>query len=183
MNDPFSYTGVDSTLDYVRVANEVWRGEKRARFVAGDVFALPFKDGIADVVMCCNVLLHLPAVATPLRELVRVSRRHVLVRMLVGDRGFRVKEIEGDEIGDDGEPARYNWYNIYPQSYIERLLGSDPRIRTVTITADRAFDPQRIERAATDSGAANATRIVGGWQVNGYVLQPWHFVHAELNPL
>ena len=180
IREPFSYTGVDSTLGYVRLAAEAWRGEPRVRFVAGDIYALPFRDRAADVVLCCNVFLHLPSIAAPLRELVRVARRYVLVRTLVGDRGFRVQEIEGDEIAENGEPARYNWYNIYPRTYVERIVASHPRVRAVRIIEDRAFDPGRLEMAARHSNAANATRVVGDWQVNGYILQPWQFVLAEL---
>jgi ubiquinone/menaquinone biosynthesis C-methylase UbiE len=180
---PFSYVGVDATLAYLLLAEEVWRDERDARFVAGDIYQLPLSDGSADLVLCCNVLLHLPSVAKPLRELVRVARRHVLVRMLLGPRGFRIKEIEGDQISEDGEPTSYNWYNIYPQPYVERVLRSIPRVRAIRVFEDRAFDPERIEAAARDSGASNATRVIGEWQVNGYVLQPWHFVHAELAPV
>jgi len=180
---PFSYTGLDATLPYVALAAGVWRAEREVRFVAGDVYQLPFADRSADLVLCCNVLLHLPSVAAPLRELVRVARRDLVVRMLIGERGFRVKEIEGDEISEEGEPASYNWYNIYPRLYVERVLRSIPRVRRVDMTVDRAYSPERIEAAAQDSGAANATRIVGDWQVNGYVLEPWQFVHAELDPV
>jgi ubiquinone/menaquinone biosynthesis C-methylase UbiE len=179
---PFAYVGVDATLAYLALAQDVWRSERDACFVAGDIYQLPLADGSADVVLCCNVLLHLPSIATPLRELVRVARRHVLVRMLLGPRGFRIKEIEGDEISEDGEPTAYNWYNIYPQAYVERVLRVIPRVRAIHVYEDRAFDPERIEAAARDSGASNATRVLGDWQVNGYVLQPWHFVHAELDP-
>jgi hypothetical protein len=127
------------------------------------------------------VLLHLPSIAQPFRELVRVARSHVLVRTLVGERGFLIKEIEGDDLSEHGDPSAFNWYNIYPRAYVERLLRSMPRVRDVRIVEDRAYSPERIEAAARDSGAVNATRIVGGWQVNGYVLQPWHFVHVVLD--
>lgn len=180
---PFTYTGVDATVGYVLLARNAWRGTESARFVAGDIYQLPFADRSADLVMCCNVLLHLPSLAQPFRELVRVARRHVLVRTLVGDRGFRIKEIEGDEISEEGEPGAFNWYNIYPRSYVERTLREMPRVRAVEIEPDRAFTTERIEAAALDSEATNATRMVGEWQVNGYVLQPWHFVHVELDPL
>jgi SAM-dependent methyltransferase len=45
----------------------------------GDVQRLPFRDGSFDLVLCLEVLEHLPNSGPGLRELLRVSRQHVLV--------------------------------------------------------------------------------------------------------
>jgi SAM-dependent methyltransferase len=47
--------------------------------LCGDVGRLPFADGAFDVVLATEVLEHLPAPREGLRELLRVSRRHVVV--------------------------------------------------------------------------------------------------------
>jgi ubiquinone/menaquinone biosynthesis C-methylase UbiE len=72
---PFTYTGVDATAGYVELARKAWAGETAARFEVGDVFGLPFGDGEFDVVFSCNLLLHLPSITTPMREIVRVAKR------------------------------------------------------------------------------------------------------------
>lgn len=183
---PFRYTGVDATAEYVELAREAWKGRPETEFRQADIFALPFEDRSFDVVICCNVLLHLPSVAVPFRELVRVARRHVVVRTLVGERSFRIQEVHratppGDEFDAAGEPRRWNYYNVYSKAYVEALLSALPGVTGVALQPDKDFSPERIQEAARSTGAANATTMLGDWQVNGSILQPWHFVHARLS--
>lgn len=184
---PFSYTGVDATAEYVRLAREAWSGRPDAEFRQADIFALPFDARSFDVVLCCNVLLHLPSIATPLGELTRVSRRHVVARTLVGERSFRIQEVRRTqppeaEFDAQGEPRDWNYYNVYSKAYVEALVKRLPGVAGVEIRPDRDFSPERIQEAARATGAANATTMLGEWQVNGSILQPWHFIHARIGP-
>lgn len=190
---PFRYTGLDSTRRYIELAREAWREEPEADFHLGDIFALPFADAHFDVVISCNVFLHLPSIKTPLRELVRVARRHVLVRTLVGERSFRIQEVyspethpksyggdsDEEEFDDDGEPKYFHYYNIYSRSYVEKLLKGIPGVQKFQIYPDTEYDPQNIEAELTSESPPDATRIIGGLQINGYILQPWHFIEIS----
>ena len=51
--------------------------------VAGAVLAIPFKNGSFDVVVCCEVLEHLPysEFSKALKEIYRVSREHVVLSL------------------------------------------------------------------------------------------------------
>lgn len=179
----FEYIGVDGAPLYARLGSEAFAADGAARFLAGNAFALPLADGAVDVAMCNNVFLHLPSIAQPLRELCRVARRAVVVRTLVGERSFRIQEVRGagDEFDDDATPRAFNWYNIYSAAYVDHLARSIDGVRDVRITADRDFDPERINAsAAALPGSSNVTTMYGEWQINGYVLQPWSFVEIEL---
>jgi ubiquinone/menaquinone biosynthesis C-methylase UbiE len=182
---PVAYTGLDATTYYIDRAREAFAEDRTASFFVGDIFDLPFPDRSFDVALCSNVLLHLPSIVTPLTQLCRVARRHLLVRTLIGERTFLVREVRGsgDEIDDSGEPHEFNWYNIYSQAYVSNVLRRLPRVRNFSIHPDHEFDPKAIDAAAADQPSArNATRMLGGWQVNGYVLQPWCFIEIELHP-
>ena len=187
---PFTYVGMDATPGYIELARRAWPQDSSASFQVGDIFSLPFDDAAFDVVMSCNLLLHLPSIQRPLTELVRVARRRTLVRTLVGDRSFRILEVRsaatqdptGDEEFDEhGEPRGFSYYNIYSTRYVSRVLTSLPRVRSHEIAPDADFDPASLDAAQSLHAAANKTRLVGGWQVNGYVLLPWQFVSVELN--
>lgn len=179
----FSYTGLDGSPRYMALAKQAFAADPAASFTAGDAFRLPFPARSFDVVMCNNVLLHLPSIEKPIAELVRVARRFVLVRTLVGDRSFRVQDVQGadDEFDDVGEPRSFHWYNIYSRSYVQRVFRASSRVAAVAIEEDRDFDPARIA-ANTDEQprATDATSLLEGWQVNGYLLLPWSFVEVEL---
>jgi len=108
------------------------------------------------------------------------------VRTLIGERSFRIQEVrspDGREIGGEeefderGEPRSFGYYNIYASSYIERLLAKMSGIKSSRITPDRNYDARELSPARAVPGAAvNTTRVIDGWQVNGYILLPWHFV-------
>ena len=187
---PFSYTGVDATVQYIELAREAWQKDLQANFEVGDVFSLPFRNESYEIVLSCNLLHHLPSIQTPLRELVRVSRKHILIRTLVGDRSFRIQEVrtqenyptslvgepDQDDFDDNGEPRSFNFFNIYSKSYFEKLLSRIPDVESYHIAPDNMFDSASIDAVASGEAAPNATRMHGSWQVNGYILQPWSFV-------
>ena len=187
---PFDYTGVDATASYVQLARKAWGEAEGVHFKTADVFSLPFQDGEFDIVISCNLLLHLPSVKVPLRELVRVGKRVILVRTLVGERSFRIQEVyspethprsfagpaDEEEFGVSGEPRSFHFYNIYSESYIRKLLSMISDVASFEITADDRYEPNALTQAAEQNRAPDATYMIGRWQVNGYILQPWCFV-------
>jgi ubiquinone/menaquinone biosynthesis C-methylase UbiE len=187
----FEYTGIDATGYYIELAQKAWKQVTAARFLQGDAYALPVDERSFDLVMSANLFLHLPSIAIPLEQLIRAARRKVLIRMMVGDRSFRIQEVyspethpewfEGradqSEFDERGEPVSFHYFNIYSRSYIQKLLAKNPRVGDVRFIPDTFFDAQKITAGqAVYSGAPDATTILGGWQVNGYILQPWNFV-------
>ncbi len=188
---PFDYTGLDATGYYIELAQKAWKHIPTARFLRGDAFSLPVDEHSFDLVMSANLFLHLPSIAIPLEQLIRAARRKVLIRMMVGDRSFRIQEVYSPETHPDwfegradrgefderGEPISFHYFNIYSRSYIRKLLAKNPRVGDVRFIPDTFFEAEKIAAGQTVySGAPDATTILGGWQVNGYILQPWHFV-------
>jgi ubiquinone/menaquinone biosynthesis C-methylase UbiE len=185
---PFQYVGVDATQQYVELARKAFDGLKDVSFQQGDIFKLPLPDRHADLVMCNNVLLHLPSVAQPVRELVRVSARRVLVRALVAEKSYVIRDVaphpEGDEFDDQGEPKAFHFLSIYSEKYLERLFRSTGRVRSLSFERDTDFDASKV----SDSGrllknAWDKTEVASsGMQVSGMILLPWTWVVAELAP-
>jgi hypothetical protein len=130
------------------------------------------------------VLLHLPSIQKPLNELVRVSKKTVLIRTLIGDRSFRIQDVAQDneiEFNDDGEPKSFHYYNIYSEKYLNFLLQSNGKVNNFQIIEDVFFDPKNIENSISEHrDAHDVTTILGDFQVNGYVIQPWKFVKINL---
>lgn len=186
---PFQYTGVDATDLFVNLARKAWQADNEASFQIADIFDLPFRDREYDLVICCNLLHNLPSIALPIAELVRVARRRVLIRTLIGDRSFRIQEVRSpatkdfggeEEFDENGAPKSFSYYNIYSTSYVEKLLASIPGVKSYSIVEDRTYNPDDLRAALVSQPGGNRTRLIDGWQVNGYILQPWHFVFIEL---
>lgn len=184
INAPFTYIGVDATETYVELGQKAFSDDANVSFRKGDIFGLPVDDKSADVTMCCNVLLHLPSVSKPLTELVRVSRRHVLVRTLIGKTSFVIKHVNPADDGNEfegSEPRGFHYLNIYSESYLRHLLKGSDRVAGVAFEPDTDFDAAKLaDTAAELTYAWNATRAVNGMQISGYVVQPWTWLKIDL---
>ncbi len=173
------YTGADATEQYLELAKKAFAHDTNARFQQADIFKLPFADNSFDVVMCNNVLLHLPTIATPLRELMRVARKKVLVRTLCGERSFMIQDVwpEAQEFNEDGSPVVFNHYNIYSKNYVGSLLKDAPGVASFSIDDDKDYNVEQVGKSAEENNFRfNGTYTMAGWQVNGYILQPWAFI-------
>jgi ubiquinone/menaquinone biosynthesis C-methylase UbiE len=183
---PFQYVGVDATPHYIQLARDAFVGDGNVSFLQGDIFKLPLADRHADLVMCNNVLLHLPSIAQPIRELARIAARRVLVRTLVWEKSYVIKDVapdpQGQEFDEHGEPKAFHFLSIYSTRYLERLFGSTGRLRSIAFERDTEFDASRV----TDSGrllehAWDKTEVTNGMQISGMILLPWTWVTVELH--
>jgi SAM-dependent methyltransferase len=183
----FNYQGVDITPQYIELAQKAFAKDSHAQFTVSPVESLPFPDQSFDVVMCCNVLLHLPSIEKPLQELWRVTKKNLLVRTLIGKGSFRIQQVHEAEDGaggifdERGEPRKFHYYNIYSESYIRALCSKFPDAKNITIEPDWDFDPSAFGEAnwPDKSKPSDLTSTMNGWQLNGYVLQPWCFLQMD----
>jgi SAM-dependent methyltransferase len=76
------YTGVDLNRQFLAMGRERY---PEIGLLAGGAEQLPFRTDAFDCVVCSDVLIHLEDMRPALRELIRVSRRYVLLRLRSGD--------------------------------------------------------------------------------------------------
>jgi ubiquinone/menaquinone biosynthesis C-methylase UbiE len=181
--DPeISYTGVDATESYIRMAKEAFPG---VLFQVGDVYELPFEDSSFDIVTCCNLVSFLPPPPiTALEELIRITRKHIIVRVTIGTRNYIIKEIRSsqDGLGEtvseqqlvtaDGQLKLFHYHNMYTEAYYREVLGSlDPTLNVSFVVDNmwQAFDNR-------EHSNATGTRVVGQHQVAGNLLLDWRFI-------
>ena len=184
---PFHYQGLDATQHYVELARKAWGSREfdnllSHNFSHGDIFKIPFQSSFGEIVMCNNVLLHLPSIEQPIRELVRVASKFVVIRALVGNASFKIKQVREPEVYDEsGEPVNFHYYNIYSEDYIKSILDGENGIKRVDIYEDQDYNARNIELSQSDhkNNPKGITTIVNGMQVNNYIIQPWKFVVIE----
>jgi len=75
-NDGLTITGIDCSLEAIEMARQMVPG---VLFDVGDLREMPYGDDSFDLVMCLEVLEHLPDPHRGLRELRRVTSAHCLV--------------------------------------------------------------------------------------------------------
>jgi len=179
-----NYTGVDSTESHILLAKKAFHNKKQ--FFVDDIFNLQFENDTYDIVMCNNVLLHLPPPPTiPLSELIRVAQKHVIIRTTFGVRNYIIKEIRNSDeldgsclkednlISPDGEVHAYNFFNLYSEKYIREIINSVAPGVIVNIENEKVqeiFDNNKYIIGDT------ATKIVNGMQVSGNIILDWRFI-------
>ena len=73
---------MDVIDDYMKRARIIFKDEINVDFKKGDIFNIPFKNKSFDIVMCNNFLHNLPSIDKPIHELMRVSKKYVVIRTL-----------------------------------------------------------------------------------------------------
>lgn len=189
LKTPFSYYGIDATKYYIELASKAftqYANENPLRqsfqFEVGDIFDLDLADGFADIVMCNNVLLHLPSIEKPIRELWRVTKRFLVLRALIGKTSFRIKQVNPpEEYAEDGEPLNFHFFNIYSQEYILSLINKLDGVESYELIEDKDYNPSNIGSSNYEEEREphDLTSIVDGMQVNNYIIQPWEFLIIE----
>lgn len=171
---PFRYEGIDQTEYYIIKAREAFPEHP---FTVGDINNLRVPDQYAEIVMCHNVLLHLPSIELPIKELLRVSKKYILIRTLIGSHSFRIKQVEQPELYENGEPIHFHYHNIYSEAYLAELLKG----YRYALTIDNNFDPMKLGGPENYVGKRpdNLTVSVAGYQINEYIIQPWRFILIE----
>ena len=178
----FAYTGVDLTQQHISDARRIFSDYPHYTFLEGDVRSLPFAAGEFDITICCNTIPHVPRAAQALRELARVTRKMLLVRMLVGDQVLITKTAFTTTTGEDGEPSEFAYNNIYTRDFVAGAIGG--RIEDLEFLPphyDEASIRAHFERHSKDAGASWTTRIIDGCQVKGYLILPWMIVRMVRN--
>ncbi len=68
--------GIDSMPEAIEVGKKL---HPNLKLRMGDIYKLPYKDNAFDLVICCEVLEHLKQPEKGLKELIRVSKKYVLL--------------------------------------------------------------------------------------------------------
>lgn len=120
-------TGVDVSPEAIAYASQ--HGSGRVRYGTGSLEALPFDTASFDVVVCTEVLEHLPSPDRALAELRRVARRGVVVTVPF-EPVFRTLLAMGMAMGWSPDPGHINFWT--PAQWRRWLRSYDPTARTST---------------------------------------------------
>lgn len=187
----FFYTGTDPYEIFLKHAKRAWKEKQNVNFVKGNIYDLPFKKNSFDVSFCSNVFIHLNDIIKPLREIIRVSKKYVVIRTVLSETSYKVQLVYNnkwwkdtnvkpiDEFDKKGNPRAFSYFNILSFDYlIENIKKIQPKC-SVKIIKDNFFDKKKINLSRKSEKRPLATRILGNEQVSGCILQPHYFVIIE----
>ncbi len=185
ISNDFLYTGVDATQNYVDLAKKAFKNDSNCEFQKQDIFDLEFDDASFDIVTCFNVLLHMPTIKKPISELCRVASKRLMLRTLISDSSYIIKDIMcsdvDDEFDEDEEPNNFHYLNIYSENYLKKILSNIGNIKKIKFEIDKDFDSSAVEDTKNILETSDATSVVNGKQISGLILMPWTWVDIEFS--
>ena len=184
VDENINYTGVDPTSYYIELAQKAYGGS--ANFKVGSIFDIPFDDNSFDIVMCNNVVMHLPPenIQKAFDELIRVARKKVVIRAMFGVRNYIVREILTDNdlvpgskdmiAYDDFDltKSKFRYFNSYTQDFYEQMIAKNNKV-SIQVRPDR--DWKQFDNIP-DAKIETATKTLADFQVSGNIILDWRFI-------
>ena len=137
--------------------------------------------------MANNILLHIPPPPIKaLRELLRVSKKYVIIRTVFGERNYIIQEVLTNSdfkinkpdtalFKADGSPMSFNYFNLYTEIYFRDLIRKLAPKAKVSIVKDLSYKKFNNIKTTRSTG----TKVVNGLQVSGNLLLDWRFIIIE----
>jgi len=139
------YLGIDIDSRAIEIAKDVWKESPNVRFDVQNIYNLNLQDNFFDIVYCYNLLLHLMDYKTALKELFRVSKRHIIIRSLFGlKENISLIDIYKDYM--DMYPSGKIPYNKYARNDVGKFLKSLGFCKFRFIKDNLAIPKESIEK-------------------------------------
>jgi ubiquinone/menaquinone biosynthesis C-methylase UbiE len=200
-NKNIKYIGVDIDQYAISKGNaELGRikldGIQSAQLIEAEVTKLPFDNNSFEIVVSLNVLEHLNEPSRAIRELLRCANKYLVIRTLVSDQTFIVKEVRnsghadlgythldlpkpGNELDEFGEPKVFIYQNVYSKALLSHILESEKSIRKWEIIEDVMFDQSAFDLDNSMSNLPRATKVINGKQVRGLFIDTNYWIVIE----
>jgi ubiquinone/menaquinone biosynthesis C-methylase UbiE len=164
-----SYHGVDVSEHYIKLARSLFAGEKNFKIGKEDIFNLSFNNKSYDIVVCYMVLPFIPDWRKAVKELVRVTKKHLFIRLLLSDFTYITQIYKKG----NGPSAPYEFYNIYSEKeFVDQLKAVGAR--GVEVLEDEANIKMERKKELPFS-----TYTYGELQIIGNIVLTWKVVHVS----
>ena len=117
------YTGIDSTIKYIKFAKKTFKDNSNCDFFVEDIFKISKKHHKKyDITYCCNLLLHLPSIEKPISNLLKTTKKICIFRTLASKNTHLSKLHYDDKLNRKGEPVNFVYQNTFSFNFIKRVL-------------------------------------------------------------
>jgi len=181
VDEAIKYQGVDATTAYIQFAQKHFKNNPNTVFEVADIFNLPKSYAKQfDIVFCCNVILHLPSMQIPLKNLLMATRRYCFIRMLIGKKTHLSRLLYSDSFDEHGEPTDFVYQNTYSFDYVEKTIRALGDYHVMLI--DDHFDETEINKEYQNYNTLQSavTRVQNGIQIADSKVFEWKWIKVSL---
>lgn len=181
----FTYSGIDPWKNHINSAKKIWNKDKNTDFKIGWAQKIPHKKKF-DVVICSNVLTHIPEIVTPLREMLRVTKKYLILRTPIHDKSYRIQMVlnskwfkytkvsPSKEFDKNGNPVAYEYFDVHSKDYMNHVIKKISPKSKINYIKDTFFSKNQIMNKKEKKLAS--TKIINGMQVADLLILPHYFV-------
>tara|TARA_B100000989_G_scaffold298078_1_gene285988 strand:+ start:5362 stop:6144 length:783 start_codon:yes stop_codon:yes gene_type:complete len=189
LNKNYHYTGIDPWKIHINAAKKVWKKSKNISFKLGWAQKIPYKRSQFDVVICSNVLTHIPEIKAPLKEMIRATKKFLILRTPVHDKSYRIQMVLNskwfqytnvkpeNEFDKKGNPRVYEYYDVHSFDYLKATIKKISPKCKIKFIKDTFFSKKNIQNK--NEKKLNKTIIINGQQVSDLLILPHYFVIIE----
>ena len=191
IND-IDYTGIEFHELFIEKARQAWANDKNAKFRQGSIFDIPAEDKEFNITFSSNLLMHLPTIVKPMEELIRITKKQIIIRTYIGTKSFKIQEVKNasfwpgsdinpeNEFDDNGNPKFFEYENIWGKDYFEAIVKRFAPNSSIEFIEDNMWESAAIDETAANGNLPNPTRTLNGFQIFDYILLPYNFVIINL---
>jgi ubiquinone/menaquinone biosynthesis C-methylase UbiE len=188
-NHNLKYTGIDPWALHINEAKKIWSKDKNVNFKKGWIQKLPFKNNSFDISICSNVLTHIPSIEDPIKELLRVTRKIILIRTPIHKISYRIQMVFNskwfkftnvhpkDEFDKKGNPRAFEYFDVHSKDYFKSLVKKYEKRARIKFIKDNFYNKKNINLKMENKQKILSTRVNSeGDQVADLLIIPNHFV-------
>jgi len=187
----FHYSGIDPWTLHINAAKKIWKNDKNTSFKLGWAQKIQYKKNQFDIVVCCNVLTHIPEIIKPLKEMLRVTKKYLILRTPVHDKSYRIQMVLNskwfkftnvlpeNEFDSKGNPRVYEYFDVHSKDFLKSVIKKINPNTKIKFIKDTFFSSKNIMNKNEKKLAS--TEVIKGMQVTDLLIVPHHFVIIKKN--
>ena len=189
-NRDFFYQGLDPFSLHINAANNVWKHDKKSNFKVGWAQKIPFKKKKFDVAICSNVFTHIPNILNPIKELIRVTKKKIIIRTPIPNRSYRIQMVFNNkwskytsvkpenEFDKKGNPRSFEYYDVHSKDYFSSVIKKYHKRAKISFVKDVFFSKKMINNPKEKKNIP--TKVINNMQVTDLMIVPNYFVIIKL---
>ncbi len=182
LSNKLNYLGVDGNPKYINFAKKYYKNTG-AKFQTFDIYKLNQKKiGKYDIVYCCNVLLHMPDIFQPLKNLLNVTNKICIIRTLIDNQTHLSKVVFKEKFNKKFEPEKFTYQNTYSEKILRKFLSQIGKFKIKFLKDE--FQGKKINKEyknyARIQGPAT-TKVINNLQIAGNKVFKWRWLIIKKN--
>lgn len=179
LNKNLNYTGYDATKNYINFAKKNFKNNPNVTFKVENLLSKNKKiKEKFDIVYCCNVLLHLPELKLPIKNLLSRTNKYCIIRTLVDNHTHFSHYLEKEVFDKKGNPTYYTFQNTYSYEYVKKIINKNGNysIKFLNDEFNSKLINSEYRSITKKTKNADSTKVSNDIQISGSKVFNWKWI-------